>query len=336
MDITVVVPCFNEAEALDELHRQLTSVLREGGWDFEILFIDDGSTDGSGTALEDLCARDSRVGLISFRRNFGKAAALDAGFRRAAGNVVITLDADLQDQPSEIPRLIEKLEEGFDLVTGWKRDRKDPLSKTIPSSIFNATVRLVSRLPLRDLNSGFKAYRAEVLENLYLYGEMHRFIPVLAHWQGFTVTEIPVDHRERPFGRTKYGLARLGKGSFDLLTVMLNTRFQARPLHLFGWIGSAIGAVGSLLLIYLVVLWFLDRGPIGNRPLLLFGALMVMVGIQFVSAGLLGELITRGQQAEKPTYVIRSFLTPGIRKQQSPEIPDEEPGNALDHRPISL
>jgi len=336
MDLTVVVPCFNEIEALGELHRQLTFVLREGGLEFEILFIDDGSTDGSGEMLNELCSRDPQVGLITFRRNFGKAAALDAGFRRARGDVVVTLDADLQDQPTEIPRLLQKLGEGVDLVTGWKRDRKDPLSKTIPSSIFNATVRLVSRLPLHDLNSGLKAYRAVVVENLHLYGEMHRFIPVLAHWQGFSVAEIPVEHRERPYGRSKYGLARLGKGFFDLLTVMLNTRFQARPLHLFGWIGSAIGAVGSLILVYLVILWFLGRGPIGNRPLLLFGALMVMVGIQLVSTGLLGELITREQQAEKPTYVIRSFVRPGVRQQQPSKVPDKEPGNEVDHRPVSF
>jgi len=334
MDLTVVVPCFDEAESLSELYQQLTAILQKGGWHFEILFVDDGSTDFSQRILEELCFKDPRVGVITFRRNFGKAAALDAGFREARGNVVVTLDADLQDQPSEIPRLVERLGEGFDLVSGWKRGRKDPLTKTIPSAIFNATVRLVSRLQLRDLNSGLKAYRGEVVEGLHLYGEMHRFIPVLAHWQGFLVTEIPVEHRPRRFGRSKYGVARLGKGFFDLLTVMLNTRFHARPLHLFGWVGATIGGVGMLSLVYLVVLWFLDRGPIGNRPLLLFGALMVMVGIQLVSTGLLGELITREQQARKPTYAIRSFVRPGLHHQQLPEVPDEEPDDEPNHRSI--
>jgi glycosyltransferase involved in cell wall biosynthesis len=309
-DLSVIVPCFNEAPSLSELHREICATLEERGWDFELLFVDDGSTDESLSILESLAADDHRVGLISFRRNFGKAAALDAGFRQASGEVVVTIDGDLQDKPSEIPSLVARLEQGYDLVTGWKQDRQDPLHKTIPSRLFNATVRRFSRLPLHDFNCGLKAFRREAIVDLRLYGEMHRFIPVLLQWQGFAVDEVPVGHRPRRFGSSKYGASRLGKGFFDLLTVTLNTRFRSRPLHLFGLAGAAVGGSGALILGYLVALWFLDMGPIGNRPLLLFGALMVMVGIQLVSTGLLGELITRGQQAERPAYVVRSAIPP--------------------------
>jgi glycosyltransferase involved in cell wall biosynthesis len=310
LHLSVVVPCYNEAGSLRELHERLVAVLTHRGSDYEILFVDDGSTDDSRHILEELCAGHDRTGAVFFRRNFGKAAALDSGFRQAKGDAIVTLDGDLQDQPSEIPRLVERLDDGFDLVSGWKQDRKDPIGKTLPSAIFNRTVRLVSGLDLHDFNCGLKAYRREALQGLRLYGEMHRFIPVLLHWQGFAVTELPVAHAPRRSGQSKYGVERLWKGFFDLLTVTLNTRFRARPLHLFGWFGAAIGGIGLLILFYLVGLWFAGVRPIGNRPLLLFGALMVMVGIQLVSTGLLGEMITRGQQLEKPGYVIRTVIVP--------------------------
>jgi glycosyltransferase involved in cell wall biosynthesis len=334
IELSVVVPCYDEEPSLRELHRELRSVLARQFASFEILFVDDGSTDGSRRVIEELAAEDPAVGAVFLRRNFGKAAALDAGFRRARGRVVVTMDGDLQDLPAEIPALVRKLDEGYDLASGWKQDRKDPLGKTLPSRLFNATVRRASHLELHDFNCGLKAYRREALEDLQLYGEMHRFIPVLLHWQGFSVTEVPVEHRPRKFGSSKYGSARLAKGFFDLLTVMLNTRFRSRPLHLFGWAGTILGGIGTLILIYLVVLWFLDMGPIGNRPLLLFGALMVMVGIQLVSTGLLGELVTKGQQTEKPGYVIRSVLAPRNGVQQPAEVPDGEPAHEEDHPPL--
>lgn len=308
--ITVVVPCFNEEDSLDELSTRLESVLRGLDQSFEILFINDGSTDETATTLEGLSKRAPHVGVIHFRRNFGKAAALDAGFQVARGGVVITMDADLQDEPREIPKLLAELENGYDLVSGWKKVRRDPIDKTLPSRLFNFTVSLVSGLHLHDFNCGFKAYRREVVEDLNLYGELHRFIPVLAHWRGFRVGEVPVEHHPRKFGRSKYGASRFSKGVLDLLSVLLNTRYQSRPLHLFGWIGGFIGLLGLVSLLYLTILWFAGFRPIGNRPLLLFGALMVMVGIQLVSTGLLGELVTRSQQAEKPNYVIRTYRPP--------------------------
>lgn len=334
IDLSVVVPCYNEEPSLRELHDELRTVLTRNVASFEILFVDDGSTDGSRPVLEELASKDPAVGAVFLRRNFGKAAALDAGFREARGQVVVTMDGDLQDLPSEIPALVRKLDEGYDLVSGWKQDRKDPIGKTLPSRLFNSTVRMASHLELHDFNCGLKAYRREALEDLQLYGEMHRFIPVLLHWQGFSVTELPVEHRPRKFGSSKYGSARLAKGFFDLLTVMLNTRFRSRPLHLFGWAGTILGGVGTLILIYLVVLWFLDMGPIGNRPLLLFGALMVMVGIQLVSTGLLGELVTKGQQKEKPGYVIRSVLAPRNGVQQPSEVPHAQPTDEASHPPL--
>jgi glycosyltransferase involved in cell wall biosynthesis len=311
VDISIIIPCFDEEGSLEALHGELTETLRSTRWSYELLFVDDGSTDGSPGVLERLASSDSHTGVITFRRNFGKAAALDAGFRHARGAVVVTIDADLQDRPDEIPRLVARLDEGFDVVSGWKQNRKDPAGKTIPSAVFNATVRRVSGLDLHDFNCGLKAYRHEAIRDLGLYGEMHRFIPVLVHWKGYRVGELPVEHRPRESGTTKYGLNRLWKGFFDLLTVTLNTRFRARPLHLFGWVGAGVGGLGILILLYMVGLWFAGVRPIGNRPLLLFGALMLVVGIQLVSTGLLGEMVTRGQQAERPAYVIRSVHEPG-------------------------
>lgn len=309
-EITVVLPCFNEEDSLRELNGNLREVFSQLEKPYEVLFVNDGSTDGTKEVIDDIADQDDHVGAIHFRRNFGKAAALSAGFQRARGQVVFTMDADLQDNPKEIPNLLARLEEGFDLISGWKQARQDPLDKTLPSKLFNFTVSAVSGLKLHDHNCGFKAYRREVIEDLNLYGELHRFIPVLAHWRGFRVGEMPVEHFARKFGKSKYGTSRLVKGVFDLLSVLLNTRFQSRPLHLFGWVGGAIGTVGFGCLLYLTILWFAGLGPIGNRPLLLFGALMVMVGIQLVSTGLLGELITRRQQAEKPNYVIGQCRPP--------------------------
>jgi len=303
-EISVVVPFLDEEGSLDELHRKLTTVLEGAGKSFELVFVDDGSRDRSGAIADALAERDPRVGVVHFRRNFGKAAALDAGFRRARGNVVFTMDADLQDDPEEIPHFLAKLDEGYDLVSGWKKKRFDPLGKTLPSKLFNFVVGRVSGLRLNDFNCGFKAYRSAAIQNLDLYGELHRYVPVLVHFRGYRVTQIAVQHHPRRSGVSKYGIERLVKGMFDLLTVMLITRYRSRPLHLFGGVGLFIAFLGFLCLAYLSVIWLMGHG-IGTRPLLTLGVLLMMVGIQLVSTGLLGEMIGNTQAERKPNYVVR-------------------------------
>lgn len=309
---SVVVPVLNEEGTLEELHRRLSAVLHDLDSSYEILFVNDGSVDRSRQILDRLADEDPHVGVVHFRRNFGKAAALDAGFRRARGTVVLTLDADLQDDPKEIPRFLAKLEEGYDLVGGWRRVRNDPLAKTWPSRLFNATVARLAGLSLRDVNCGFKAYRREAVAGLSLYGEMHRFVPVILHSRGFRVTEIPVEHHARLSGVSKYGIERLLRGFFDLLTVLLTTRYVSRPLHLFGGFGILVSALGGLILAYLAGLWFLGERPIGTRPLLFFGLLLTTVGIQFVSVGLLGELIVRHRHAQPDDYSVREARPPRV------------------------
>jgi glycosyltransferase involved in cell wall biosynthesis len=303
--ITVVVPFLDEEGSLEELHARLTSVLGGLGHSYEIVFVNDGSRDRGPAIVDGLAARDPRVGVIHFRRNFGKAAALDAGFKRARGEIIFTMDADLQDDPNEIPNFLAKLDEGYDLVSGWKRKRHDPLGKTLPSKLFNFTVSRASGLKLDDFNCGFKAYRAETVKGLDLYGELHRYVPVLVHWRGYRVAQIAVVHHPRTTGASKYGIERMVKGFFDLLTVLLITRYRARPLHLFGGVGLAFASVGILCLVYLSILWFLGH-PLANRPLLLLGVLLVMVGVQLVSTGLLGEMISSTQVGQKAHYEVRA------------------------------
>jgi len=272
------------------LHEELAAALDPLDADWEVVFVDDGSTDGTFGALTRLHAAHDEVRVIRLRRNFGKAAALQAGFEHAGGDVVVTIDGDLQDDPAEIPRLLAKLEEGFDLVSGWKTKRRDPLSRRIPSRIFNGVTCRLSGLRLHDLNCGLKAYRAEVLHGLRIYGELHRFIPVLAHYRGFRVAELPVNHRPREHGRSRYGLERYFRGFLDLLTVTFMGRYRQRPLHLFGGLGLLLGALGVLLLAYLTVLKLMGEA-IGHRPLLTLGVLLVVVGVQLVSLGLVSELV---------------------------------------------
>jgi glycosyltransferase involved in cell wall biosynthesis len=326
---SAVVPLCNEAESLAELHARLSKVLEELGKPYEILFVNDGSTDAGPAVLDALAAADRHVGVIHFRRNFGKAAALDAGFKRARGDIVLTLDADLQDAPEELPSFVATIEEGFDVVSGWKRQRRDPLSKRLPSRVFNAVVGHLFGLELHDFNCGLKAYRAEALEGLQLYGEMHRYIPVLLHSMGFRATEREVRHEPRRYGRSKYGLGRLAKGFFDLITVLMNTRYRSRPLHLFGLAGMGLGTLGVAILGYLTLLWFRGLRPIGNRPLLFLGLLLVMVGVQLVSTGLLGELMNRQLLRGEAYYVVRSFRPPLDAEQQRAQVSDAKP-----HRPL--
>src|SRR4029453_6763884 len=267
-------------------HRGRGGALDPRGEPWESVYVDDGSTDGSFAALTRLHAAAENVRVVRLRRNFGKAAALASGFAQATGDRVVTLDGDLQDDPAEIPRLLAKLEEGFDLVSGWKTKRRDPLSRRMPSRIFNRVTGRLSGLRLHDLNCGLKAYRAEVVRGLRIYGELHRFIPVLAHYRGFRVAELPVNHRPREHGRSRYGMERYVRGFLDLLTVTFMGRYSHRPLHLFGGVGLVLGAVGTLLLCYLTVLK-LTGEAIGQRPLLILGVLLVVVGLQFFSLGLI-------------------------------------------------
>ncbi len=308
VEVSVIVPVLDEVESLGVLYREMTEVLEPLGRPYEVIFVDDGSRDGSFAAIEKLHRQDDRVRGIQLRRNFGKAAALAVGFREARGDVLVTLDADLQDDPTEIPRLVGRLEEGADLVSGWKRERQDPRSKTLPSRLFNWVTGRVTGLALHDFNSGFKAYRREVAQEIRLYGELHRFIPALAAWRGFRVDEIPVHHRPRRFGRSKYGWARFWRGCLDLLTVLFLTRYTRRPLHLFGGLGIAAWTVGTAANLYLTGLWLMGARPIGTRPLLAFGVLSMLIGIQFFAIGLLSELVLSYQGRSADEVSVRCRL----------------------------
>ncbi len=289
--ISIVVPVYNEERSVALLYDELQAALDPLGHTWEVVFADDGSTDGSLTALTRLYAAHDNVRVVRLRRNFGKAAALAAGFAQARGDVVVTIDADLQDDPAEIPRLLVKLEEGFDLVSGWKARRRDPLSRRTFSRVFNRVVGWMSGVRLHDMNCGLKAYRAEVVRGLPLYGELHRFLPVLAHQRGFRIAELPVNHRPREYGGSRYGVERYLRGFLDLLTVSFIGRYRYRPLHLFGGLGLVLGLIGLGTLVYLTVLKAQGHA-IGQRPLLTLGVLLVVVGLQFFSLGLLGEMIT--------------------------------------------
>jgi glycosyltransferase involved in cell wall biosynthesis len=287
--VSVVVPLYNEEQTLEPLYAELGVAL--SGVDWEVVYVDDGSTDGSHQRLASLHASNPNVRVIRLRRNFGKAAALSAGFGVARGEVVVTIDADLQDDPAEIPQLLAKLEEGYDLVSGWKCTRRDPVARRAFSRIYNGATAVVTGVRLHDMNCGLKAYRAEVLANVRLYGDLHRFIPVLAHNLGFRTAEIPVNHRPRLVGKSRYGLERYARGLFDLLTVAYLGRYRYRPLHFFGGIGMLLGAVGSVILLYLTAIK-LGGAAIGGRPLLMLGILLFVVGVQVFSLGLVGELLT--------------------------------------------
>ena len=289
--ISVVVPVHNEERSVALLYDELRSALEPLGTPWEAIFVDDGSTDGSFAALTRLHNSTDNVRVVRLRRNFGKATALRAGFDQAQGETVVTIDGDLQDDPAEIPRLLAKLDEGFDLVSGWKTRRRDRLSRRLLSRIFNRVTGWFSGVHLHDMNCGLKAYRAEVVHGLRLYGELHRFIPVLAHYRGFRIAELPVNHRPREHGRSRYGVERYLRGFLDLLTVSFIGRYRHRPLHLFGGLGLILGAFGTAILIYLTVLKALGNA-IGHRPLLLLGVLLVVIGMQFFSLGLISEMIT--------------------------------------------
>lgn len=308
--ISVVVPVYNEKESLELLLGEIDAVGRQANLELEILFVDDGSTDGSWLVIRDLAAKDRRVRGIRFRRNFGKAAALSAGFREVRGNPVLTLDGDLQDDPKEIPRFLAAMDQGLDVVSGWKRVRYDPWHKVAPSRVFNLLVSRLTGVWLHDHNCGMKCYRTAIFKEVRLYGELHRFIPVLAAARGYTVGEIEIPHRPRRFGHSKYGMRRFVKGFLDLLTVKFLTGFGQRPQHLLGTIGLIGFAAGALGLVYLGITWIInwvDPGaflPLHERPLLIYSVAALLLGAQMMSIGFLAELITAYQGRDEDSYSI--------------------------------
>lgn len=302
--ISIVIPLFNEEESLKPLAFEIRKALKSIACDFEAIFVDDGSTDKSLKVIKEITHIDPKFKYISFRKNYGKSAALQIGFKNVTGDVVITMDADLQDDPNEIPNLVQKLEEGNDLVSGWKKKRFDPLIKRYSSKFFNFVTGVMSGIKIHDFNCGLKAYRREVVKNLNVYGELHRYMPVLADWQGFKIAEIIVKHHPRRYGKTKFGLSRFFKGFLDLLTVMFVTRYVKRPMHLFGFLGALSFLVGFIVNGYLTYEWWFRKTYISNRPLLFLGILLIIVGVQFFSVGLLGEIMVHNTQDDK-IYDIR-------------------------------
>ncbi|APW63757.1 glycosyltransferase family 2 protein [Paludisphaera borealis] len=314
--ISVVIPVYNEEGSLVALHRELSAVFSAGALGpVEFLFVDDGSRDGSWEVITSLASRDPRVAAIRLRRNFGKASALTAGFQAARGERVFTLDADLQDDPAEIPRFLERLDEGLDVVSGWKKTRHDPWHKVYPSRVFNQMVSRLTGCVLHDHNCGFKVYRSEVLAEVGIYGELHRFVPALAHARGFRVGEMEVNHRPRRHGHSKYGVARFFKGFLDLLTVTFLTRFRHRPLHIFGGTGLVLLGLGLLGMTYLAGVWLAgswlpEYRPIGNRPMLLYSIALLVVGVQLFSLGVLAELLTASSIRSADMYSIAETIDP--------------------------
>ncbi len=305
-DISVIIPAYNEAESLPELLERIDEVVRGMGRTYEVWVIDDGSRDGTFAAVEAVARRLPQVHALVFTRNFGKAAALSAGFARTRGRIVITMDADLQDDPAEIPRLAAAIEAGSDLVSGWKQDRQDGFIKNQSSRVFNGVTALMIGLRLHDFNCGLKAYRDEVVRTVRVYGEMHRFIPAMAHLEGFRVTELPVRHHRRRHGRTKYGANRFLNGFLDLLTLLFLNSRATSPLHFFGRIGLLMFLLGSGINGYFLFEWATGHG-LRLRPLLLLGVVLFIMAVQFVSLGLMSELIVAGRHPEQEYRVRREF-----------------------------
>jgi dolichol-phosphate mannosyltransferase len=327
--LSVVVPVLNEAESLPPLYQELLDVAREHGYQWDLVFVDDGSTDGSWDVIERLARDDASVQGIRFRRNFGKAAALSAGFAAARGELVFTLDADLQDDPREIPRFLAEIDKGLDVVSGWKQVRNDPWHKVGPSRVFNWLVGYLTAVKLHDHNCGFKCYRREIFDEVRLYGELHRFVPVLAAARGWKVGEIAVNHRPRKFGSSKYGMRRFVKGFLDLLTVYFLTGFAQRPAHLLGTFGLASLSAGTVGMIYFTIYWLVRQywvftvgaaevrmQPLHERPALLYSVAALLLGVQLLSVGFITELITAFQGQSLPGYSVRQRV--GNGRQQLP------------------
>ena len=306
-EISVVVPLFDEVENVADLHRELTFALESMGRPYEILLVDDGSRDGTLERLMELESRDRRVRVLRLRRNFGQTAAFSAGFDHARGSIVVTSDGDLQNDPADIPALVARLEEGYDMVCGWRRERRDPLSRRLPSWFANKIISWSTGVHLHDYGCSLKAIRYEVVKGLRLYGEMHRFIPAVASWMGVTVAEMPVNHRQRARGRSKYGFGRILRVLLDLFTVKFLLAYGTRPAHLFGGVGLLLGGTGVGVLAYLTYIKFFQDEAIWGRPLLLLGMLLFLTGLILVCVGLLAELLVRiyHESQGKPTYVVK-------------------------------
>jgi glycosyltransferase involved in cell wall biosynthesis len=305
-DLSIIIPLYNEQDSLRELSDRIYHTLKDSDLKYEVFFIDDGSSDDSLIILKEIYKKYSGIKILSFRRNYGKSAALSEGFKLASGDIIITMDADLQDDPAEIPNLVQRINEGYDLISGWKKKRHDPLGKTIPSKLFNFTTAKLTGIKIHDFNCGLKAYRREVIKEIPIYGSLHRYLPVLAHWKGFNVSELIVQHHPRIHGVTKYGWRRFFDGFFDLFTVLFLTRYRQKPMHLFGFLGLVFLFLGSLISLYLTILWIQGHG-IGNRPLFFLGILLIIVGMQSFSIGLIGEMITNLKD-EEGSYSIREKI----------------------------
>jgi glycosyltransferase involved in cell wall biosynthesis len=321
MKISVVVPCYNEQESLPELFDKLEAVMREMKCEYEYVFVDDGSTDRTVAVLRALRERSPRVNIVSFRRNQGKSAALSVGFQAVDGDYVVTMDADLQDDPAEIPALLHRLEAGADLVSGWKVNRQDPLSKTLPSRLFNRVTSIATGLRLHDFNCGLKMYRRDVTDAIRVYGELHRFIPALAAWEGFRVDEVPVKHYKRKYGHSKYGARRFLNGFFDLITTMFVTRRALNPLHFFGRIAVLLFVVGLAPQLYFLVEWLMGKG-LHVRPVMLLGFVLIIVAIQILSIGLLAELIT-ARSARDAVFAFKEYSVRGAASPRAPARPEK-------------
>ncbi len=309
--ISVVIPAYNEEENIPILYEKLKKVLDNLGEDYEIIFVDDGSTDGTYEILKEIAQKDKKVKVIRFRRNFGQTAAMYAGFEHAKGDIIITMDADLQNDPEDIPRLLEKMKEGYDIVSGWRKDRKDPFfSRKLPSMIANWIISKVTGVHLHDYGCTLKAYKADIAKQYRLYGDMHRFLPALAKRFGAKITEIPVKHHPRLYGKSKYGIGRTIRVILDIFLVKFLNEYITRPLYVFGGIGLTLFGVGFLIELYLTVLKLFFGQDIGHRPLLILGVLLILSGIQLVSTGIIAELIVRTyyeSKGEKP-YIIQEKI----------------------------
>jgi len=307
--ISVVIPVFNEEKSIPELYYELKLVLDNLEKPYDIIFVDDASTDNSFDLMEDIRARDESVKIIKFRKNFGQSSAILAGFDHADGDVIITMDADLQNDPKDIPKLLEKINEGYDVVSGWRADRKDPLlSKKLPSKLSNWLARKMTGVDIHDFGCTLKAYRSKALKDLELYGEMHRYIPALLARKGFRDAEVKVSHYSRKFGETKYGIVRLFHGFLDLINLKFWSQYSTRPLHFFGVLGILQFFLGFLIGVYLLMLRFLYQRGIADRPLLLLAILLIILGIQFITFGFLSEILVKLYYTERRSYEIEKYL----------------------------
>lgn len=314
--LSIVIPVLDEEGSIPELVDRIRSVCDGSGFSFEVLFVDDGSTDETWDVIRTMHERDARFAGIRFRRNYGKSAALAVGFERARGRYVVTMDGDLQDDPAEIPGLIALLETGYDLVSGWKKKRQDPLSKTVPSRFFNFVTRRIASIPLHDFNCGLKAYRSEVVKTVKVYGELHRYIPLLAKWEGFErITEKEVQHHPRRHGTTKFGFERFLRGFLDLLSVTFLTRFASRPMHFFGTFGTLAFLGGFIISLWISIDKLFFGQPIGDRPLLLFGVALILVGVQMFTTGLIGQMIVEPRMQRTDTVQMLEILAPASRQE---------------------